>query len=266
GEEWYNVFIYNDDTVVDMLGGYVAEMGSYDASTVNVTAGHVSRLDAWEFSTANVSGGEVGALWACDSGTVKVFPNATLFRLDASGSGTAYMSGGTTEYVGAGDSGVINLYGGAITDWLCAQDSSTINIYGYGFTYDPLAGSRDGGRLSGFWLDSTAFIIDLYGTETYSHINLFAVINVEIEIRPETLNLASKGKWVNCYIWLPDEYDVADIDPNSIIFEDEIQAESFRVDEEQQVATARFNRSDVQAILEVGEVELTVTGQLLDGT
>ena len=91
-------------------------------------------------------------------------------------------------------------------------------------------------------------------------------IPAEVRIVPRTFNLASKGNWVTCYIWLPDEYDVADIDPNSIIFKDEIQAESFRVDEEQQVATARFKRSDVQAILEVGEVELTVTGQLLNGT
>jgi len=172
GEEWNNVYIYNDDTIVDMLGGSVAEMGAYDWGTINVTAGQVGRLDAWEFSIANVSGGEVGMLEACDSGTVKVFPDATLFRLNASGSGTAHMSGGTTEYVGAGDSGVINLYGGTITECLAAQDSSTINIYGYGFTYDPAAGSRDGGQLTGFWLDDTPFSIDLYGTGTYSHINL----------------------------------------------------------------------------------------------
>jgi len=172
GEEWNNVYIHNDDTIVDMLGGAVGEMGTYDASTVNVTAGHVLRLDAREFSTANVSGGEVDMLEAWDSATVKVFPDATLIRLNASGSGTAYMSGGTTKYVGAGDSSIMHLYGGAITDCLGAQDSSRINIYGYGFNYDPLAGSRAGGQLTGFWLDDTPFSIDLYDPETYSHITL----------------------------------------------------------------------------------------------
>ncbi|MHC4705729.1 MAG: hypothetical protein ACYS8I_01410, partial [Planctomycetota bacterium] len=33
GEEWNSVHIYNDDTVVDMLGGFVEGMATYDAST-----------------------------------------------------------------------------------------------------------------------------------------------------------------------------------------------------------------------------------------
>ena len=31
GEEWNNVYIYNDDTVVDMLGGGADGIGTYDA-------------------------------------------------------------------------------------------------------------------------------------------------------------------------------------------------------------------------------------------
>ena len=41
-EHWENVFIYNDDTVVDMFGGDVDSIGTYDSSTVNVTGGQVS--------------------------------------------------------------------------------------------------------------------------------------------------------------------------------------------------------------------------------
>jgi hypothetical protein len=172
GEEWNSVYVYNDDTVVDMLGGFVEGLATYDGSTVNVTAGSINTLDATDFSTANVSGGSVLTLAAYDSATVKLFPNGSVFSLDSAGAGTAYMSGGITEYARAGESSTMNLYGGTVTNYMNAWGSSTVNIYGYNFTYDPLAGSWDGGQLTGFWLDDTAFTIDLYSRETYSHINL----------------------------------------------------------------------------------------------
>jgi len=147
-------------------------MAAYDASTVNVTAGEINGLSAHEFSTANVSGGTVLTLAAYDSGTVKLFPNGTVFSLDAAGTARAYMSGGITEYVRTGDSSTMNLYGGTIANYINAWDSSTINVYGYGFSYSPSGGSWNGGQLSGFWLDHSPFSIDLYGTESYSHVNL----------------------------------------------------------------------------------------------
>jgi hypothetical protein len=91
-------------------------------------------------------------------------------------------------------------------------------------------------------------------------------ITAEARIAPRTINLASKGNWITSYIWLPEEYDVADIEPNSIFLEDEIKPEDFSVDQQKQVAVLRFNREDVQPILEVGDVELTITGKLTDGT
>ncbi|MHC4316018.1 MAG: choice-of-anchor Q domain-containing protein, partial [Planctomycetota bacterium] len=93
----------------------------------------------------------------------------------------------------------------------------------------------------------------------------FAIL-AQVRIVPKTINLASKGKSITCYIWLPDEYDVADIEPNSVFFEDEIQPEQFSADQQKQVAMLRFSREDVQPILEVGDVELTITCQLTDGT
>ena len=91
-------------------------------------------------------------------------------------------------------------------------------------------------------------------------------VPAEVRIVPRTINLTSMGKWITCHISLPEDYNVADIDPNSVFFEHEIQTESLLVDKQQQIATARFSRSDVQEILNVGEVELTITGQLTDGT
>jgi hypothetical protein len=91
-------------------------------------------------------------------------------------------------------------------------------------------------------------------------------IPAEIRIAPRTVNLASKGNWITCYIWLGEGYNVADIDPNSVFIEDEFQAQLLKIDEEQQVAVVRFSRSQVQGILAPGEVELTVSGELTDET
>jgi len=91
-------------------------------------------------------------------------------------------------------------------------------------------------------------------------------VPVEIDIRPKTLNLRSKGKSITCHIRLPEGYNVTDIDPNSILLEGQIGASSVRSNHRQQTAIATFSRSDVQDILDVGQTELTITGQLTDGT
>ncbi|GAJ03155.1 unnamed protein product, partial [marine sediment metagenome] len=57
-----------------------------------------------------------------------------------------------------------------------------------------------------------------------------APIFAEARILPRTINLASKGKWITAFLWLPEDYNVADIDPNSIFLEDEIQPDEFSAD------------------------------------
>jgi len=76
----------------------------------------------------------------------------------------------------------------------------------------------------------------------------------------------SEGKWFTWYIWLPEEYDVADIKPDSILLNGVIEAAWRWINEEKQVLMAKFSRSEVQDIVEPGEVELTVSGELTDGT
>lgn len=95
---------------------------------------------------------------------------------------------------------------------------------------------------------------------------ILPAIEAEIDINPDTLNMQSKGKWITCHIRLPEDYDVADIDANSVFLEDAIQAELLQVNEQSQIAMAKFNRSEVQDILEPGEMVLTVSGELTDGT
>jgi parallel beta-helix repeat protein len=91
-------------------------------------------------------------------------------------------------------------------------------------------------------------------------------IPADIRIIPRTINLRGEGQWIAAFIRLPEEYDVADIEPNSISLENEIEPERFWPIEYLQIAIAKFNREDVQPILEVGDIELTITGRLTDGT
>lgn len=42
------------------------------------------------------------------------------------------------------------------------------------------------------------------------------LIQAAIDINPNTLNIASKGKWITCYIELPADYNVSDINLESI--------------------------------------------------
>jgi len=93
-------------------------------------------------------------------------------------------------------------------------------------------------------------------------------ISAGIDIKPGTINLASKARWINCFIRLPEGYNVADIQTASIVFPgEEIKAEGISVDEAEQVAMARFSRSQLQANLGIGDsVTVTVSGELAGGT
>ena len=155
-----------DHTTVDMTGGFVHYLRPYDSSIINMTGGEILTLEAYNTSTANISGGSIYGVSAWDYTIVNFSVTGNVTTLGARVSGTINMMGGTAEYLGAIDSGTINIYGGLITESLGAWNNAVVNIYGYDFNYDPMGGSRDGGQLTGFWLDSTAFLIDLSGTET----------------------------------------------------------------------------------------------------
>ena len=93
-------------------------------------------------------------------------------------------------------------------------------------------------------------------------------IPAELDINPKTLNLKSKGNFITCRIQLPEDYNVAVIDPNTVMLEEQIQADWVRLDG--QAAIVKFSRSALQQILAdlqtPAEAELLVTGQLTDGT
>jgi len=93
-------------------------------------------------------------------------------------------------------------------------------------------------------------------------------ILAELDINPKTLNLKSKGNFITCRIQLSEDYNVADIDPNSVFLEEEIPAD--RLVLEGQAAIVKFTRSALQQILTdldpPAEAELLVSGELVEGT
>ncbi len=103
-------------------------------------------------------------------------------------------------------------------------------------------------------------IFDAYAGDVTQDPGAFVLVSIDM------LNVQSEGKWITWYIWLPEGYDVADIKPDSILLNGVIEAAWRWIDEEEQVLMAKFSRSEVQDIVEPGEVELTVTGKLTDGT
>jgi hypothetical protein len=91
-------------------------------------------------------------------------------------------------------------------------------------------------------------------------------VSARVRIIPRTINLKSKGKWIAAFIRLPEDYNIVDIEPNSVLLQGQIKPHRYWLFIQHQVAIAIFNRQEVQAILGIGKVELIITGRLTDGT
>jgi hypothetical protein len=91
-------------------------------------------------------------------------------------------------------------------------------------------------------------------------------LDAAIDIDPDTLNLNSQGKWITAYIEPPEGYEVDDIDlENVTLKKDEFEVGGEYGEFQTNCAMVKFPRSAVQDILEPGDVELTITGNLIDG-
>jgi DNA-binding beta-propeller fold protein YncE len=112
---------------------------------------------------------------------------------------------------------------------------------------------------------SGAFVSDDSPTTVRAAVQLslslsFPGVTATIDLHPETLNLGSHGRWITCYIALPDGYDVADVDTSTIFLDGVVPAAWAVLQDE--LLMVKFDRSAVQAVLAPGQVELTVTGQV----
>jgi hypothetical protein len=120
----------------------------------------------------------------------------------------------------------------------------------------------------------------------YYLISAPSLIQATIDIDPDTLNLKSKGRWITCYIELPEGYNVSEIDVSTILLNDTIPAEAHPTgigDEDEDGIPdlmVKFDRASVIDLIKDNidwsspektepltyKITLTVTGALYDGT
>lgn len=168
GDSYDGVYVYGNNTTVEVKGGNIGELLSYDRSTVNVSGGYITSAQSYEQSTINISGGTVRVPNTGDAGSTINVTGGTFWNIEV-GSGELNMSGGQIAGMGI---------------FAPANDGS-VNIYGYGFEYNPLPGKNDG-RLTGFWQDGTPFSID-FRPDAYQLVILH-------EIPPGSAPIANAGE------------------------------------------------------------------------
>jgi hypothetical protein len=148
-----------------------------------------------------------------------------------------------------------------------------LTVFGGSFTHELryLGTTRGGIGDSGSYPGLSPWAVAEGYIDNVSLAPLLAVATINIE--PDTLSLKNAGKWITCHIELGEEYDVADIDVSTVRLNGQVAAESQPTaigdydDDGVADLMVKFDRSAVQKILEVGDaVEVTVTGQLTDGT
>lgn len=181
-----------DTTVIDMTGGYVYQLDSYDSSSINFGGGEIyysnmhdlsmfsmdsssvginHRLHCYDSSNANISGGRPYYIFAHSTSTVNFSDNGTNHRLWSYDSSVVNISGGEVNFLYAYDLGVANLRGGEV-GYILAAHSSEVNIFGLNLFATNTGGLWGYGEVAGNWVSGEAFAIPLYGVETYHHINL----------------------------------------------------------------------------------------------
>ena len=137
---------------------------------------------------------------------------------------------------------------------------------------------------SGIW--DTPYVIDANNQDNYPLVEPWTpTIKATVDIDPNTLNLKSIGEWITCYIELPEGYNVSDIDIYSIMLNNTfpisllvvppvlVPREIGDYDEDRiPDLMVKFNRTTLTSHIyhtlgiEYGNVTLTITGQLTDGT
>lgn len=107
-------------------------------------------------------------------------------------------------------------------------------------------------------------ILGVVADETAINVSVLMVSPVDVEIKPETLNLNSKGRWITCKMEVAGNYSADDIVIDTVLLEDSIPAEWGSLNGK--TAMIKFDRSEVEDMLSPGNYNLKVTGELTDGT
>jgi hypothetical protein len=161
-----------------------------------------------------------------------------------------------------------------VTDFTATEiQTSPYETHQYTIDWDALSRGEEGATVQ---VDSDGdgiFERTIIADSELTHDEFMLQTATTIDFDPDTLNLKSKGKWVTTYIELPESYDVSYINVSTVVLNYQVHAEDHPTEigdyDNDGIADlmVKFDRHAVEEILEVGEeVEVTVTGELIDGT
>ena len=92
-------------------------------------------------------------------------------------------------------------------------------------------------------------------------------LDAAIQINPPQINLKSNAKWITCFIQLPEGYNVADVVVTSLRLAGNIEpVDKYDIDLTMNLLKVKFPGDAIRHLLSPGAYELTLTGQLVDGT
>jgi hypothetical protein len=95
-------------------------------------------------------------------------------------------------------------------------------------------------------------------------------IEAVVDVHPDVLNPRSRGRWLTCYIELPEGYDLADIDVSTVLLNETVPADEDPTEVGDHDGDGipdlmvKFSRSEVIGVLPHGrgEVEVRVSGEV----
>jgi len=112
----------------------------------------------------------------------------------------------------------------------------------------------------------------LFGVQAFSPTGTALPLTAEVDIKPDTLNVNMRGKWITAYLHPPEGSNASDIDPQTIRLEGLFGVEWSTIEGE--VLMIKFDASAVteyllgklqHMALSKDNIELTVEGQLKNG-
>jgi hypothetical protein len=137
------------------------------------------------------------------------------------------------------------------------------------------------------WLGDEISKPDFNDEATSARIYWDPVVHATVDLKPDTLNLKSKGKWITCYIELPEDLDVENIDISTVMLNETVPVSLLEVPAPEPVPTeigdydsdgipdlmVKFDRASLIEWLDARDyaeatrrsclVVLTITGEVL---
>jgi hypothetical protein len=99
-DNYDDVFVHGDDTVVNVTGGTIGELWSRDGSTIHISGGRITYAQSHDRSTINVTGGIVTKPSISDAGRDRtvITPTPTVAQVTLDGSASIDLDGDPLTY------------------------------------------------------------------------------------------------------------------------------------------------------------------------